>query len=171
LTPPSAPATPAAQRPAAAPMAPKAGGLGMWPLVAAAGALAVLGWYYFGQQKLGVVKAPAVPQIAVGGQNIAAELGSLAEGLRGTLGSMQDEASAKAALPRLQAMSTQLAGIGDSASKLSPDLRKTLATYAAQLLPTLRPLIEKALAAAGVGPVAKPVLDEITRRIEALARA
>ncbi len=154
-----------------APEVKPAGGLGMWPMVAGAALLAVLGWYYFGNQRPATVTLPAVPQITVAGQNIGGQLGSVAEGLRGTLVGLKDEASAKAALPRLQEMSQQLGGIRDNAAKLPPDARKTLAGYAAQLLPLLRPLIDKALAASGVGPVAKPVLDQILNRIEAMAKA
>ena len=148
-----------------------AGGMGMWPMVAAAALLAVLGWYFFGQQKPVATSFPAPPQITIAGQNIGGQLGSVAEGLRGTLSGIKDEASARSALPRLQEMAQQLGGIQDSAGKVPADARKTLASYAAQLLPLLRPLIEKALAAAGVGPIAKPVLDQILNRIEALAKA
>lgn len=166
ISPPSAPAAPAAS-----PVAKPAGGLGMLPLVAAAALLAVLGWYFFGQNRPATIGLPTPPQITVGGQNLGSQLGSVAEGLRGTLVGLKDEASARTALPRLQEMQQQLAGIGDSAAKLQPDARKSLAGYAAQLLPLLRPLIEKALAAAGVGPIAKPVLDQILNRIEGLAKA
>ncbi len=152
------------------PQAQPSGGLGMWPKVAAAALLGVLAWYYFGNQRQATVSLPAAPQITLAGQNIGSQLGSVAEGLRGTLVSLKDEASAKAALPRLQEMSQQLSGIRDNAAKLPPDTRKTLAGYAAQLLPLLRPLIDKALATSGVGPVAKPVLDQILNRIEAMAK-
>ncbi len=148
-----------------------AGGLGMWPKVAAAALLAVLAWYYYGQQRPATVSLPPAPQITVAGQNIGSQLGSVAEGLRGTLLGLKDEASAKSALPRLQEMSQQLGSVRDNAAKLPPDARKTLATYAAQLLPLLRPLIDKALAGSGVSPVVKPVLDQILNRIEAMAKA
>ena len=166
----AAPRPTAAVQPAPTPAKP-AGGFGMWPMVAAAAALAVLGWYYFGQSKPVALSLPAAPQITLGNQNIGAQLSSVAEGLRGTLVNVKDEASAKAALPRMQEMAQQLAGLRDNSAKLPPDARKTLATYAAQLLPLLRPLIDKALAASGVGPVAKPVLDQILNRLEALAKA
>lgn len=145
--------------------------MGMWPMVAAAALLAVLGWYFFGQQKPVATSFPAPPQITIAGQNIGGQLGSVAEGLRGTLSGIKDEASARSALPRLQEMAQQLGGIQDAAGKVPADARRSLASYAAQLLPLLRPLIEKALAAAGVGPIAKPVLDQILNRIEALAKA
>lgn len=169
-------AAPAAQpRPAASPtpmpVQPKpAGGMGMLPMLLAAAAVAVGGWYYFGQSspKLAI---PAPPKITLANVDVGGQLGTFAEGLRGTLVGLKDEASAKAALPRLQEMQRQLSGIGDTAAKLPPDGRKGLATYAAQLLPLLRPLIEKALLAAGVGPIAKPVLDQIMSRLEGLAKA
>lgn len=173
LSPPKAeaPRPSAALHPMPTPAKP-AGGMGMWPMVAAAALLAVLGWYFFGQQKpVTTASFPAAPQITIAGQNIGGQLGSVAEGLRGTLSGIKDEGSARSALPRLQEMAQQLGGIQDAAGKVPADARKSLAAYAAQLLPLLRPLIDKALAAAGVGPVAKPVLDQILNRIEALAKA
>lgn len=163
---------PAQSRPVATPQpAPKAaGGSNMWPMLAAAAALALSGWYFFGQSspKLAI---PAAPKITLGNQDVGAQLGSLAEGLRGTLVTLKDKQSAEAALPRLQEMQRQLVGIGESAAKLPPEGRKGLASYAGQLLPLLRPLIEQALKAAGVGPAAKPVLDQILSRLEGLAKA
>ncbi|MEZ5853835.1 MAG: hypothetical protein R3D67_03470 [Hyphomicrobiaceae bacterium] len=94
-----------------------------------------------------------------------------AEGLRGTLVGIKDEASAKAALPRLQQMSQQLSGINDAAAKLPAAGHGTLATYAKQILPFLRPLIDKARGRLGVDAVARPVLDQILNRIEGLSKA
>ena len=166
----AAPKMPEAPRQMAAPAKP-AGGLGMMPMIAAAALLAALGWYFFGQQKPVVTAWPATPQISVGSQNIGGQLGSIVEGLRGTLPNLKDEASARSALPRLQEMAQQLTGLQDQAGKAPADVKRSLASYAAQLLPLIRPLIERALAASGVGPVAKPVLDTILNRIEAMAKA
>ncbi len=148
----------------------QASGLGKWPMVAAAAALAVLGYYYYAQQRPAVLTIPAAPQITLGSQNVGAELGSIAEGLRGTLVSLKDEATARTALPRLQQMAQQLGGINEAAAKLPPDGRRSLASYAAQLVPLLRPMIEQALKSAGVGPIAKPVLDQILNRLESLGK-
>ncbi len=165
------PAKPAA-RPAPTPTPAPSGGMGMMPMLLAAAALA-LGAYYFigGKSATTTAALPQPPAITLGNQNIGAELGSVAEGLRGTLVGIKDEASAKAALPRLQQMSQQLGGLNESAAKLPAAGRSTLATYAKQILPFLRPLIDKALAASGVGAVAKPVLDQILNRIEGLSKA
>ena len=171
----AAPRAPEAPRPtptpAAAPVKPAGGGLGMMPLIAGAALLALLGWYFFGQQKPTVATWPAAPQITVGSQNIGAQLGSVVEGLRGTLPNIKDEASARSALPRLQEMAQQLTGLQDQAGKAPADVKRSLASYAAQLLPLIRPLIERALATSGVGPIAKPVLDTILNRIEAMSKA
>ncbi len=165
---------PAQSRPAAThtppPPAKAASNSNLWPMLAAAAALALGGWYFFGQSspKLAI---PAAPAIKLGTQDVGAQLGSLAEGLRGTLVTLKDKQSAEAALPRLQEMQRQLNGINETAAKLPLEGRKGLASYAAQLLPLLRPLIEKALQASGVGPVAKPVLDQILNRLEGLSKA
>jgi hypothetical protein len=163
--------SPAAKVQEAARPAAKSNSLGMWPMVAAAVALAVLGYYYFGQQRQLATAIPAAPTITVGNQNIGAQLGSLAESLRGTVGGIRDQATAREAMPKLQAMADQLSGIQNTAAGLQPDARRTLASYAAQLLPLLRPVLEKALQSAGVGPVAKPILDQIIGRLETLAKS
>ncbi len=139
------------------------------PWVAALALAALAGWYFLGQ---GVRQAalPPVPQITVGSQDIGAQLGSVVEGLRGTLTSVNDEASARTALPRLQEMTKQLDGINGLRGQLPPDGKKSLATYAASLLPILRPLIDKALAGSGVAAIAKPVLDQIFARLEAMSK-
>lgn len=150
--------------------APQKGGMGMLPLIAGAAALAALGWYFLGNQRPATVSIPVAPAITVGSSNIGSLLGSSAEDLRRALGDIKDEASARAQLNRLQGISTQLNGVKDAAAKLPADGKKTLATYAAQLLPIIRPLIDKALAAAGVGPIAKPVLDQILNRLTELSK-
>lgn len=151
--------------------APQKSGMGMLPLIAGALALAVLGWYYLGNQRPSGVTIPTAPAITVGSTNIGAQLGSAADDLRRALGDIKDEASARNQLARLQGISTQLNGVKDAAARLPADGKKSLAAYAAQLLPIIRPLIDNALAGTGVGPIAKPVLDQIFNRLTELSRA
>ncbi|MBS0243964.1 MAG: DUF937 domain-containing protein [Proteobacteria bacterium] len=145
-------------------------GMGMWPLIVAALALAVIGWNFWGRGPA-TVALPTPPSITVGGQNIGSQLGTAAEQLRSTLAGLTDEASAKSALPKLQDMAKQLGGVREQADKLPADGKRALAGYAAQLLPVIRPLIERAIAASGYGPLVKPVLEQILNRIEAMAKA
>lgn len=135
-------------------------------------ALAVLlggGWYYLSGSR--APSLPAVPAIKVGTQDIGAQFGSVVEGLRGTLVAVKDEASAKTAVPRLQETLKQLDGINQLRGTMPADAKKSLAAYAAQLLPLIRPLIDKALQGSGVAAIAKPVLDSILNRIETMSKS
>lgn len=147
-----------------------AGGMGMWPLVLGALAIAIGGWYYLGGGK-STTALPTAPAITLGNQNIGAQLGSAVEGLRGTLANVKDEASAKAALPRLQEMEKQFGTLREQSGRLPADGKKSLASYVAQILPFLRPVIDKALAAAGVGPIVKPVVDQILNHLNTMSKA
>lgn len=152
------------------PRAAPSSGSGWLPWVAGLALLALAGWY-ISAPAIRQVNFPAVPKITAGSQDIGAQLGSVVEDLRGTLIGLKDEASARAALPRMQAMSKQLDGINGLRGNLPSEGKSALAGYANSLLPLLRPMIEKALATAGVGAIAKPVLDQIFARIEAMAKA
>ena len=170
----SSPSAPSMARPAAAvvqePARPPASAATNWlPWVAGLALLALAGWYYLGA---GTRQAsfPAVPSITVGNQDVGQQLGTVVEGLRGTLTGLKDEGSAKAALPRLQEMTRQLDGITALRGQLPAEGKKTLANYVATLLPLIRPLIDKALAGTGVAVVAKPILDQIFNRLEAMSK-
>ena len=151
-------------------VAPSSSGSGWLPWVAGLGLLALAGWY-IAAPATRQVNFPVAPKITAGSQDVGAQLGSVVEGLRGTLSGLKDEASAKAALPRLQDTAKQLETINGLRGGLPADGKSALAGYAGSLLPLLRPLIEKALATAGVGAIAKPVLDQILNRIEAMSKA
>lgn len=159
-----------AQKPG--PVAPAARGMGLLPMLLAAAAIAVGGYAYLDRVAPGA-GLPAAPQIVAGPEKaeIGAQLRSVAEGLRGTLVTMRDEASARGALPRLQEISAQLDSLHDSSRGLPPATKRPFASYAAQLMPVLRPLIERASTAGGVGPIVKPILDQILTRLEALTKA
>jgi hypothetical protein len=91
-------------------------------------------------------------------------------GLRDTLGTVKDANSAQAALGNLQTANRQLETFGSLATSMTPQTRSDFARLIASYLPQMRGLIDTALAAAGVSPVLKPVLDQMLSRIEALAK-
>ena len=146
------------------------GSSSLLPWLAGLALAALAGWYFLGKAPR-LVSLPAAPAITVGSQDIGAQLGSVVEGLRGTLTGITNEGSAREAVPRLQAMSKQLDGINDLRGQLPAAGKQGLASYVATLLPILRPMLEKALAGSGVGAIAKPVLDQIFNRLEAMAKA
>ncbi|MEZ5849773.1 MAG: DUF937 domain-containing protein [Hyphomicrobiaceae bacterium] len=160
---------PVASHPQREAAAPRSGGSKI-PLVAGLLLAALAAWYVLGRN-VRVPGLPAAPQISAGTQNIGAQIGTLAEGLRGTLPGMTDAASARSALPRLTEMGKQLESIETLRGQLPAAGKQGLAAYVASLLPILRPMIDAALARAGVGPVVKPVLDQILNRLETMAKA
>ena len=138
------------------------------PWLAALALAALAGWYFLGGGARPTFPTP--PSITVGNQNIGAQLGSVVESLRGTLSSVRDEATARTALPRLQDMQKQIDGINTLRNQLSADNKKGFAAYVAQILPLIRPYVENALKGTGVGPVVKPVLDQIMARLDTMSK-
>ncbi len=163
---PTASAPPATTAPRIAPSS----GSGWLPWVAGLGLLALAAWY-IAAPATRQAAFPVAPKITIGTQDVGAQLGSVVEDLRGTLTGLKDEASARTALPRLQAMQKQLDTINGLRGTMPADGKSALAGYINTLLPLLRPLLEKALATAGVGAIAKPVLDQIFSRIESMSKA
>lgn len=147
------------------------GGTSWLPWAAGLALLALAGWYFLGGSTPRQVTLPAVPKIMAGSQDIGAQLGSVVEGLRGTLTGVKDEATAKAALPRLQETAKQLDTLNGLRGQLNADGKKSLATYSSSLLPLLKPIIDRVLGTSGVGAVLKPVLDQIIARIDGMAKA
>ena len=169
---PRATSAPALSPTPAAPQSHASSSSSSWlPYAAGLAALLLGAWYFVGSSGSRQVAFPAAPKITVGSQDVGAQLGSVVEGLRGTLTGMKDDASAKAALPRLQETAKQLDTLNGLRGQLPAEAKKSLAGYAGSLIPLLRPLIDKALAASGVGPIAKPILDQILNRIEAMSKA
>jgi hypothetical protein len=142
-----------------------------WVLAGVAAVL--LGWYFLkpsAPPQVAMPSIPAMPKLMVDGQDIAGQTRAVAEGLAATFKTVKDEASAKAALPKLQDADKTLGTITGLAAKLPADGRKSLATGTSSLLTMLRPLIDQALAASGAGPVLKPIVDGILNKIQGLSK-
>jgi Bacterial protein of unknown function (DUF937) len=161
--------TPEAAKPSA--------GFGRWPLLLAATAAILIGGLYLFKQSHDVAPTtltpaqPIPPTITLDSRNLGVELSAIVASITSALSGVKDEASAKAALPRFEQAARQFGEIREVATKLPPDGRRLLASYAGQLLTYLRPLIERALASAGVGAVAKPVFDQVLTQLSELAKA
>lgn len=90
------------------------------------------------------------------------------EAIQQALAAITDDASATTALPRLRAESAKLVDIRDIAEG-SPSERAKIARKLAPLLPDFDARSATALKAAGVEPVAGPVLRQISERLKFLA--
>jgi hypothetical protein len=96
---------------------------------------------------------------------------SFADGLKTVLPGITDTATAKTALPKLQEATAQLNEVGGLATKLTPESRKTLAQLIAAATPTIDQMCNKVLDTPGVGPVAKPAIDELRSKLDALSKS
>jgi Bacterial protein of unknown function (DUF937) len=171
-------------------MAPESSsGFGKWmvPLV-----LAMLGGYllnsYGCQRAAEKVVAPTKPAVeapkaatpaadapkAAAPAVVAPDLASLTTkalgALTSSLGTIKDEASAKAALPGLGDVAKQIDGVKTAAALLSGDAKKPIATLIAAALPGITSSVEKAVGIPGVGAIINPVLQPMVANLGELAK-
>ena len=153
------------------------------------GALVVLGglaWFALGRQAgetVAELPRPAATQaptgtvgmapsdLTIGGVNLANQVNSSVGALRSVLPTITDAASAQAALPKLQEATTQLNEVSNLATKLTPEGKSALAKLIAAATPTINQMCDKVLATPGVGDIAKPAIDELRGKLDALSRA
>lgn len=155
-----------------------------WPYwLAALIVLGGLAWYAFERPGQQVAEQPATttrpetgtvgmapPDLTVDGVNLANQLNSSVNTLKSALPGISDAASAQAALPKINDATAQLNDISARAGKLSPEARSALAKQIAAATPAINQMCDKVMAAPGVSDVAKPAIDDLRARLDALAR-
>ena len=140
------------------------------PLLLAAGLI----WYMMDRGTERVTQAtppaaPAVQSVTVGGIDIGKQLGDSLGSLRTSLQGITDVASARAALPRVQAATTQVEKVNSMLGQLTADQRKTIVAMTAPATATLNQLFDRVLAIPGVGEVLKPAADTLKTRLADLS--
>lgn len=159
-------------------------------LAAALIILAGLAWYAFdrrGQETVAEVQAPAQTRpssvqpatgtvgmapaaLTVDGVNLANQLNSSINTLKSALPGMTDAATAQAALPKINAAIAQLNDLTARVEKLPPDGRSAFAKMIVLVTPTVKEMCDKVMATPGVGPIAKPAIDDLQAKMDSLAR-
>ena len=152
-----------------------------WPLaVGAAVLLGLLAWRFLGggaldptDEGVGIIKEAAPAPTPA---SLPAELERLGAALSGAVGSVSaklegidDEASARAALPKLKDMNLELAELGERAAGLPETARKPLARTVSTALEELRPAADRVLGLPAAGPVVEPVLRPMLETLAGLA--
>jgi len=137
------------------------------PLVILAGVL----WYLLNKQPEQVTQEPVTPtqSVVVGGLDVGKQLNDSLTALRSSLQGITDEASAKAALPKLQDVKTEFDKVTNLVGQLSPEQRKTIVGLVGPAMTTLNQLFDKVLAIPTVGEVLKPTIDALRANLTALA--
>jgi hypothetical protein len=158
-----------------------------WPYwLAAAVVLGGLAWFAFGRSGEDTVaqvspsstartatgtvgKAPS--DLTVGGMNLANQINASVGSIGSVLPSITDAASAEAALPKLKEATAQLNEVSSRAAQLSPEGKSTLVKLIVAATPAINQMCDKVLATPGAGAVAKPAIDELRGKLDALARS
>jgi hypothetical protein len=116
-----------------------------------------------------VGKAPA--DLTVGGMNLANQINASVGSIKAALPGITDAASAQAALPKIKEATAQLNEVSSRATQLSPEGKSTLVKLIVVATPTINQMCDKVLATPGAGDIAKPAIDELRGKLDALARS
>ena len=159
-----------------------------WPYwLVAAVVVGGLAWFAFGRSGGDTVaQVPPPPSMArtatgtvgaaptdltVGGVNLANQINASVGSIKTLLPDITDAASAQAALPKLKEATAQLNDVSTRAAQLSPKGRTTLKKLIVAATPAINQMCDKVLAAPGAGAIAKPAIDELRGKLDALARS
>jgi hypothetical protein len=91
------------------------------------------------------------------------------DGLRTTLGGINDAASAHAALPKLQEAAAQLDTLNGLSAGLPADQKKAVGLLVNPTMPALNQMFDKVLAIPGASDELKPSVDALKAKLAALA--
>jgi hypothetical protein len=111
------------------------------------------------------------PSLMVGGVNLANQVNASVNGLKSALAGISDTVSAQTALPKIRDAIAQLDEVRAQSANLPAEGKSTLAKMIASAMPTINQLCDQVLATPGVGPMAKPTIDELRGKLDTLARA
>ena len=142
-----------------------------WRWVLGVVAAAAVAWLLFGPPPKVVEQTKTTPgQLSADG-NIKSSLESALAGLKANLQGVSDVASAKAALPQLEKGAAELDKLRELSVNLPAESKNALAALLASTRPALDGLFDKILAIPGVDSIAKPPIDALRAKLDALSKA
>lgn len=145
-------------------------------LAGIAALLLALGGFYLLRENTRVAEQPTKSStVGAAPTNVtAAELTNQFSSLVGTLKTdlqtITDQPSAQAAMPKLQQANDQLDRIDQLASRLPLAAQNELAAQVSTALPALNEICDRILAIPGVATVAKPTIDALRAKLDAIKR-
>jgi hypothetical protein len=135
--------------------------------------LAGLAYYFLSGNRQAVEKTAtnAAQGLVVNGTDYTAQVNNSLSSLKTTLEGITDAATATAALPKLQDVTSQFDKVDGVLAQFSPDQKKLLAGLIGPALANLNTLFDKVLAIPGVAAIAKPAIDSLRAKLEPLSKA
>ncbi len=140
-------------------------------------ALAVLAWWLFGKRPAEIVEPTKAPpaqvtqNLTVDGVDLKSTLQSTLDGLKTALQGITDATTAKDALPNLDKSAADLDKVRELSGKLPIDGKTALAALITAARPSIDQLFDKVLSFPGVDAVAKPAIDALRAKLDALSKA
>jgi hypothetical protein len=108
----------------------------------------------------------AAESLKIGDLDLGKDFQTAFDGLKSTLEGVTNAESAQAALPKLDAANLKLDSLLGFVDQIPAAARPTLAKLLKTHSATLTDQIQKITAIEGVGPILKPVLDQIVMKLE-----
>lgn len=156
------------------------GGTNWLPWLLGLVALALIAWFLTGRgpapapvavTPAATTAAPAMAKIMAGDMDVGSMMSGAMSTLTGALPAIKDEATAKAALPKLTEAGTAIDKIADAMGKLPGDGKKALSGMASTAITAMGPMITAAMGNSAASAVVKPVMDGIMAKLDMIAKA
>jgi len=112
--------------------------------------------------------APPAATLDIAAIDMSRQLDRSLTMLRSSLEGISNAATAKAALPRLQALSTQVDRLGGAIGQFTPEQRKLFVGVDATAMNSLDRLMDRVVAMPGVSEVLKPTIDGLKKKLATL---
>ncbi len=109
--------------------------------------------------------------IPAAGTDLTTKLNTTLDGVKSVLQGIEDEASAKSALPKLEAANSEFEAITQLFGQLPQESKNALAAAISAARPTLEISIDRVLALPGVNAVAKPAMENLRTKLATLSAA
>lgn len=117
----------------------------------------------------GLRTASTVPNLVIDRVDVGKEIAGNIEGLRTALAGVHDVQSARAALPQLRHVATELDRIEDQVPRLDNQQRAYVAQLVGTDMPTLNQWFDDVLKIPGVADELKPTIDVLKKKLTALS--
>ncbi len=127
-------------------------------------ALGLIAWRFFSSRGRSDVAQAATAQL----DSAKRQIDGVLENTTAALTSIKDEASARAALPKLEEASRSVSALTSSLQAMPQSVRESVEEVVRNTLPSLRSLADKALAIPGVSSVLSPAVTQLMDALEML---